>query len=139
MAAAAGRPVVRDDQAEVADRWLAPPGTRLYGAPTVLMGLAMEAGFRRPVGREVFVPRPRVDSALVAFRRIGPAPSERVRALVRAAFVSRRKTLANTLGAAGEDKALVRAALVRMGYDPAARPEVVAPADYLRLAGALTA
>lgn len=126
-------------QAEVADRWLAPPGTRLYGAPTVLMGLAIAPVFRRPVGREVFVPRPRVDSALVAFRRIAPAPSERVRALVRAAFVSRRKTLANTLGAAGEDKGRVRAALEEMGYHPAARPEVVAPGDYLRLAGALAA
>ncbi len=98
-------------QAEVADRWLAPPGIRLYGAPTVLMGLAIAPVFRRPVGREVFVPRPRVDSALVAFRRIAPAPSERVRALVRAAFVSRLKTLANTLGAAGEDKGRVRAAM----------------------------
>lgn len=124
-------------QDEVADRWLAPPGGRLYGAPTVLMGLTLEAYFRRPVGREVFVPRPRVDSALVAFRRTGPAPPERLRTLVRAAFRSRRKTLANTLGAAGEDKDRVRAALVDLGYDPAARPEMVAPRDYRHLSEAL--
>jgi 16S rRNA (adenine1518-N6/adenine1519-N6)-dimethyltransferase len=121
-------------QAEVADRWLAAPGGRLYGAPTVLMGLSLRPTFRRAVGREVFVPRPRVDSALVAFERIGPGPSERMRALVRAAFASRRKTLANTLGAAGHDKDAVRAALVAAGHDPAARPETLAPGDYLEIA-----
>ncbi len=59
-------------QREVADRWSAPPGDALYGAPSVLLQLAAEVGFRRNVGREVFAPRPRVDSALVAMRRTGP-------------------------------------------------------------------
>jgi 16S rRNA (adenine1518-N6/adenine1519-N6)-dimethyltransferase len=121
-------------QAEVADRWLAAPGGRLYGAPTVLMGLALRPTFRRAVGREVFAPRPRVDSALVAFERTGPGPSEDVRALVRAAFAARRKTLANTLGAAGHDKDAVRAALSAIGRDPAARPEALAPAEFLAIA-----
>lgn len=120
-------------QAEVADRWLAAPGGRLYGAPTVLLGLAARPTFRRAVGREVFVPRPRVDSALVAFERIAPGPPEEVRALVRAAFAARRKTVANTLGAAGHDKGEVRAALSAMGRDPAARPEALTPSDYLAL------
>ena len=48
-------------QREVADRWLAEPGGRLYGAPSVLLRLAAEPTFRRAVGREVFVPRPRVE------------------------------------------------------------------------------
>jgi 16S rRNA (adenine1518-N6/adenine1519-N6)-dimethyltransferase len=120
-------------QAEVADRWLAAAGGRLYGAPTVLLGVAVRSSFRRAVGREVFAPRPRVDSALVAFERTGPGAPEDVRVLVRAAFAARRKTLANTLGAAGHDKALVRAALTAMGRDPAARPETLTPADYLEL------
>lgn len=124
-------------QAEVADRWTASPGTRLYGAPTVLMGISLEATFRRAVGREVFVPRPRVDSALVAFRRIGPGPGEGLRTLVRAAFAARRKTLVNTLGAAGHDRGVVREALTGLGHDPAVRPEGLAPGDYLRLAGVL--
>lgn len=124
-------------QAEVADRWTAAPGGRLYGAPTVVMGMAMETTFRRAVGREVFAPRPRVDSALVAFRRTGPAPSEPVRALVRAAFATRRKTLANTLGAAGHPKEAVRRALVALGHTPDARPEALAPAHYAALAARL--
>ena len=73
-------------QREVVDRWLAPPGSRLYGAPSVLLQLTAEATFRRAVGREVFAPRPRVDSALVALRRVAPGPAPAVRALVRAAF-----------------------------------------------------
>lgn len=124
-------------QAEVADRWLAPPGGRLYGAPTVLLGLCAEATFRRAVGREVFVPRPRVDSALVALRRTAPGPPAPLRAMVRGAFAARRKTLVNTLGAAGFDRAAVREALVAAGHDPAARPEALAPADYAALHAAL--
>jgi len=124
-------------QAEVADRWTAAPGGRLYGAPTVLLGTCVEATFRRAVGREVFVPRPRVDSALVAFRRTAPAPPAGLRALVRAAFATRRKTLPNALAGAGHPKGAVRAALEAMGHSPAARPEDLAPADYGRLAAAL--
>lgn len=124
-------------QAEVADRWTAAPGGRLYGAPTAIMGMAMEATFRRAVGREVFAPRPRVDSALVAFRRTAPAPAPAVRELVRAAFAARRKTLANTLGAAGHPKEGVRAALVALGHPPDARPEALSPGDYAALAARL--
>jgi len=120
-------------QAEVADRWTAAPGGRLYGAPTVLMGTCTVATFRRAVGREVFVPRPRVDSALVAFRRTGPGPAAGLRELVRAAFATRRKTLANALAPAGHGKEAVRRALAAMGRDAAARPEELAPGDYVRL------
>jgi 16S rRNA (adenine1518-N6/adenine1519-N6)-dimethyltransferase len=126
-------------QAEVADRWLAPPGGRLYGAPSVLIGLALRPTFRRAVGREVFVPRPRVDSALVAFRRVAPGADERLRGLVRAAFAMRRKTLANALAPAGFDRGAVREALAAIGRDRAARPEALAPGDYPRLLEALDA
>ena len=108
-------------QREVVDRWLAPPGGRLYGVPSVLLGLAAEPTFRRSVGREVFTPRPRVDSALVALRRTAPGPVAGVRALVRAAFGARRKTLVNALAAAGADKEATRAALEALGH-PASGP-----------------
>lgn len=121
-------------QREVADRWLAAPGGRLYGAPSVLVQLTAEPVARRAVGREVFIPRPRVDSALVALRRTAPGPGAPVRALVRAAFAMRRKTLANALAAAGADKAAVQAALARLGLPPGARPEDLPPAAYPLLA-----
>jgi 16S rRNA (adenine1518-N6/adenine1519-N6)-dimethyltransferase len=121
-------------QREVADRWFAEPGGRLYGAPSVLLQLAVRPTFRRRVGREVFVPRPRVDSALVGFVRIAAPPGEGVRRLVRAAFSSRRKTLVNAVAQAGYDKAAASGALAAAGLPPAARPEDLAPADFARLA-----
>jgi len=121
-------------QREVADRWLAPPGSPAYGAPSVLLQLSTRATFRRNVGREVFAPPPRVDSALVALARTGPGAPPAVRALVRAAFAQRRKTLANTLGAAGADRAAVRACLDRLGLPPTARAEDLAPPAFARLA-----
>src|ERR687887_628016 len=57
-------------QREVADRFVATPGAKSYGTVSVLVQLLAERiGFRR-VSRTVFRPRPRVESALVAFRRI---------------------------------------------------------------------
>lgn len=124
-------------QREVADRWLAGPGSRLYGGPSVIVQLACEVAGRRSVGREVFLPRPRVDSALVGLRRIAPAPDDATRALVRAAFAVRRKTLVNALGQAGADRDAVRGALADLRLDAAVRPEQVEPTAYPRLAAAL--
>ncbi len=59
-------------QREVGDRFFASPGTKAYGAVSVLMRLATERTGYHPVSREVFRPRPNVESALVAFRRIRP-------------------------------------------------------------------
>ena len=56
-------------QREVADRFFASPGTKAYGAVSVLVQLAAERTGFHPVARTVFRPRPNVDSALVAFRR----------------------------------------------------------------------
>lgn len=120
-------------QREVADRWTAPPGSRLYGGPSVLMALAVEPTFRRGVGREVFVPRPRVDSAIVGFARTGAGASPAVRDLVRSGFATRRKTLANALSSAGRAKSDVLAALEACGISPTARPEDLPPAAFVRL------
>ncbi len=124
-------------QREVADRWLAPPGSRLYGGPSVIVQLACRSTGRRSVGREVFSPRPRVDSALVGLERVARAPDVATRSLVRAAFATRRKTLANALGHAGADRRAVREALRRMGLDEAVRPEQLEPAAYPALAAAI--
>src|ERR1700722_16306864 len=88
-------------QREVADRSFAVPGTKAYGAVSVLMMLSSERTGFHPVSREVFRPRPNVESALVAFRRIAPGPTADVKRVVVAAFGHRRKTLANSLSLAG--------------------------------------
>src|SRR5256885_15914251 len=56
-------------QREVADRLFARPGTKAYGAVSVLIQLAAERVGFHPVSRTVFRPQPNVDSALVAFAR----------------------------------------------------------------------
>ena len=70
-------------QREIADRLRAAPGSRTYGGPSVLVQLACEVRLLRSVDRAVFTPRPRVDSALIGLRRIGPGASPEVARLVR--------------------------------------------------------
>jgi 16S rRNA (adenine1518-N6/adenine1519-N6)-dimethyltransferase len=92
-------------QREIADRLFAQPGTKAYGAVSVLVQLACERIGRRPVSRKVFAPEPNVDSALVAFRRRPGAAFDEdwewTSTVVHAAFGHRRKTLANALALAG--------------------------------------
>ena len=53
-------------QAELAARLLAPPGEADYGAPSVILALRATGRILRRVGREIFWPRPEVDSAVIA-------------------------------------------------------------------------
>ncbi len=121
-------------QREVADRLFAEPGTRAYGAVSVLVRLTAERTGVHPVSRNVFRPPPNVDSALVAFRRTREWGSEypALKRLVQAAFAHRRKTLANSLSLAGVERARAEDALRGIGLDPGARAEALAPEDFVR-------
>ena len=125
-------------QREVADRFFAAPATKAYGAVSVLIQLtAARTGFH-PVSREVFRPRPNVDSALVAFARTALGPGPAVKRLVEAAFAHRRKTLANSLALAGvATREEAAAALESIGRGAGSRAEELAPAEFLALAAAL--
>jgi len=125
-------------QREVAERWLAHSGDPTYGAPSVLIQMACAVVSRRNVGREVFIPRPRVDSALVALRRTHPGAAPHVRTLVRAAFAQRRKTLANNLTTNGVARGDVVAVLEELGLPSTARPEHLSPDNYRIVAERLT-
>ena len=59
-------------QAEVADRMTAPPGSRVYGVPSVKLAWYADSRRAGPVPRTVFWPVPNVDSGLVAFTRRDP-------------------------------------------------------------------
>ncbi len=65
-------------QREVGERLAAAPGSKTYGATSVLAQLACEVKVLRRVPRTVFHPEPNVESALVALRRTGPAPEPAV-------------------------------------------------------------
>jgi 16S rRNA (adenine1518-N6/adenine1519-N6)-dimethyltransferase len=126
-------------QREVADRFFAQPGSKDYGAVSVLIQLAAERTGFHAVSRTVFRPQPNVDSALVAFRRTElPAEYGRVKPVVTAAFAHRRKTLPNSLALAGlasrEEAAEALAAIDRRAET---RAEALAPAEFVALEDAL--
>ncbi|HVU79717.1 MAG TPA: 16S rRNA (adenine(1518)-N(6)/adenine(1519)-N(6))-dimethyltransferase RsmA [Gaiellaceae bacterium] len=126
-------------QREVADRFFAQPSTKAYGAVSVLVQLAAEKTGLHPVSREVFRPRPNVDSALVAFRRIAPGAPREVKRVVDGAFGHRRKTLANSLALAGvapRERAVE--ALAAIGREPNVRAEALRPSEFVELAEALS-
>ena len=125
-------------QREVADRFFAKPSTKAYGAVSVLVQLATERTGFHPVSREVFRPKPNVESALVAFRRIGPGASPQLRRVVTASFAHRRKTLANSLALAGlASRERAVEALGAIGRAAASRAEALEPAEFVALEEAL--
>ncbi len=126
-------------QAEVADRLVAAPGSKIYGSPSVKTawyGTARRAG---SISRSVFWPVPGVDSALVAFeRRPEPRGGDRaaVFAVIDAAFAQRRKTLRSALAQWAGSAAYAQSVLTRAGVDPSARGEVLTVDDFTRIARA---
>jgi 16S rRNA (adenine1518-N6/adenine1519-N6)-dimethyltransferase len=126
-------------QREVADRLFAEPSTKAYGAVSVLVGLAAERTGFHPVSRNVFRPRPNVDSALVAFRRKDLPPDfAGVKRVVEGAFAHRRKTVPNSLELAGLAESEEGAtALAAIGRPAATRAEELEPHEFAALAGAL--
>jgi 16S rRNA (adenine1518-N6/adenine1519-N6)-dimethyltransferase len=126
-------------QKEVAERLAAPPGTPACGAISVKVAYYAEASLLAVVPPTVFVPRPRVDSAVVAFDRrpappVGVPSPEAMFELTRAGFGQRRKMLRQSLrpvlGPGAEE--VLRAA----GVDPAARAETLRLEDWAALARA---
>jgi 16S rRNA (adenine1518-N6/adenine1519-N6)-dimethyltransferase len=128
-------------QREVGDRLSASPGSKSYGATSVLAQLACEVRFLRRVPRTVFHPQPGVESALIVLRRTGPGASPEVRALVHAGFAHRRKALAGSLALAQDApddiRERTREALERLDHPPDARAERLKPGDWPPLAEAL--
>jgi 16S rRNA (adenine1518-N6/adenine1519-N6)-dimethyltransferase len=123
-------------QREVADRFFAAPGTKSYGAVSVLVQLTAERAGFHPVSRSVFRPPPNVDSALVSFRRLVQWGLEfaGVKRVVQAAFGHRRKTLVNALELSGVERARAARALDTMELAADIRAEGLAPPEFVKLA-----
>lgn len=125
-------------QREIADRLRAEPGSREYGSASVLVQLACEVTMLRAVDPAVFVPRPRVGSALLRLRRSGPGAPESVARLVRQSFAHRRKSLARSLEIATPGTlGPAQRALEQIGRPTDARAETLSPTDFERFAEAL--
>lgn len=125
-------------QAEVADRLAAPPGSRTYGIPSAKAAWYASARRAGSIGRAVFWPVPRVDSALVALERREPptttASREQVFAVVDAAFAQRRKMLRSALAGLAGSSAQAERALVAAGVRPDVRGEQLDIEAFARIA-----
>jgi 16S rRNA (adenine1518-N6/adenine1519-N6)-dimethyltransferase len=130
-------------QKEMADRIVASPGTKAYGALGVMIRTYAEVSIVARVSAGSFAPAPKVDSAVV---KLVPLPGGAPRApiadpehysrVVHAAFGQRRKTLRNALRAMFDD-AEVDAALAASAIDGVRRGETLDIAELARLAAAL--
>jgi len=120
-------------QREAGERLAADVGDPAYGIPSVKVRYWATARLVGKVGPDVFLPRPRVDSALVSIeRRSAPATDADPAVLfplVRAGFGQRRKMLRRSLSGL-VDPAAFTVAEVR----PEARAEELVLDDWLRLA-----
>lgn len=120
-------------QREVGERMAAQPGHEAYGAVSVKVAYWAQAKVVGKVPPTVFVPQPKVDSALVAIeRRPAPAvdaPYDRLFELVRAGFGQRRKMLRRALAALASPETFAVA-----GVRPEARAEELGIEEWGRLA-----
>lgn len=131
-------------QKEVAERIVAKPGTKDYGALTVNLELFTQAKIAFTVPRQVFIPRPDVDSAIVDLlvRKEFPYPTddrEFLRKLITAAFGQRRKTLLNALGSLSIEKNILSEAMEKTNIDSKRRGETLSLEEFVLLANEILA
>ncbi len=132
-------------QKEVAERMIAPPGGKDYGAMTVTVNYFSEPEIMFTVPPHCFYPRPGVDSAVVRLKIRKEPPFELISRehfflTVRAAFSQRRKTLTNALSNApymNVTREKVAEILAGMGKDVMIRGERLSPAEFGQLSNLL--
>ena len=131
-------------QREVAERLAAPPGGKVYGSLSVLTQLYCDVRLALRVPPDAFRPPPKVESAVVHLRVL-PAPrvtvpdERRFHTIVRAAFLQRRKMLANSL-AAGLSLSIeaAREQAAAAGIDPRRRAETLTIHEFAALTSRLS-
>ena len=127
-------------QKEVAQRFCAVKGSKDYGAITLFLNYYTKPKMLFSVAAGNFLPKPRVDSAVLRLEAIDPPvdtdPKELFR-IVKGAFSMRRKTLQNTLASIGIPKEKTATALEAMNLSPSARGEELDLKEYAQLTALL--
>jgi 16S rRNA (adenine1518-N6/adenine1519-N6)-dimethyltransferase len=128
-------------QKEMADRLLASPGTKEYGALGILIATYADIRPIIKLGAGAFVPPPKIDSTVVSIvplsaPRAPIADPAHYSNVVHAAFEQRRKTLRNALRARFTDRDVDRA-LERAGIDGQRRGETLSIAEFARVSSEL--
>ena len=130
-------------QKEVADRLTAKPGTKDFGAISLMVEYFAEAKEIVKVPRTVFVPQPKVDSTVLRLdirdeKPVKVEDEEFLFKVIKAGFGQRRKTLSNALSVLkGYDKATILRCLEEAGIDPVRRGETLSLEEYARLSDVL--
>ena len=123
-------------QREVAERIVAPPGSKTYGRLSVLAGWRTTARILFEVSPRAFTPSPKVTSAVIQLTpRTAPLPADRatLERVTAAAFGQRRKMLRQSLASLGPTADLLAAA----GIDGTRRAESLSVAEFVALAAAV--
>ncbi|KRK79624.1 16S rRNA (adenine(1518)-N(6)/adenine(1519)-N(6))-dimethyltransferase RsmA [Companilactobacillus nodensis] len=130
-------------QKEVAERITANPGHREYGSLTIAVQTQMDAKIARIVGKNSFIPRPKVDSAVAVLER---KPKDEINIedpvffnkVIRSAFAQKRKSLMNNflnwLGRTDENRALINEVFTDCEIAENARGEQVSIEQYKKMA-----
>lgn len=127
-------------QKEVADRIKSSPGGKIYGAISVAVQYYCEVEQVASVPKEVFVPRPKVDSAVLKLTIRKERPVDLIDersffACIKAGFGQRRKTLLNSLtGVNGLGKEDIKEVLENAGVDAARRAETLDITEFAAIA-----
>ncbi len=126
-------------QKEVAQRMVATPGGKDYGALSVAVQYYTKPKIMFTVPSTAFIPPPAVESAIIQCTVL-PEPSVSVQdealffRIVKASFAQRRKTLFNALKAAGLPADRVRAVLDKTGIDASRRGETLSLTEFAAIA-----
>ena len=135
--------IVLTVQKELAERVVAAPGQKSYGALSVGVQAVARVSLRFSIGREVFRPRPEVDSSVLLVEpepeAIGTVKPSALRSVTRACFNRRRKQLQKILRSAPElsFEGDPISFLNELGISPKQRPESLSPITFVRLTEAL--
>ena len=126
-------------QKEVGDRFKAKPGTKDYSSLSVYLNYYFSITKLMDISRNVFMPRPNVDSIVVEFKKINNNIELKDKdvffKLVRDSFVQKRKTLRNNLK--NYDLNKIEEVLSKYGFDLTVRAEQLSLDIYIDIANNL--
>ena len=127
-------------QKEVGDRFKALPGSKDYGSLSVFLNYYFDVSKLMDISRNIFIPKPNVDSIIVEFKRKSNSFSvideELFFRLVRDSFTQKRKTLRNNLK--GYDLEKIESVLHKYGYDLSVRAEALSIDIFVDISNNLT-
>ncbi|QVK21263.1 16S rRNA (adenine(1518)-N(6)/adenine(1519)-N(6))-dimethyltransferase RsmA [Mycoplasmatota bacterium] len=126
-------------QKEVANRLSGNINTKEYNALSIAIQYRLEPEILFNVSREVFLPKPNVDSSVILLerlekKRVDVSDEEWFFKIVKSSFTQRRKTLANNLSfTLGVSKQVVGKALLKLGKREDSRAESLSIEDFAEL------